>query len=252
MKNKEKILVKENAAQSSAFIEDFENKYISAINGVFDGIVELGIESPTRSMVLDAIKGNFDEIRSAYNEFTRGDLESVKTRAAKENLKELFARELQNFINKVNNLFSRTIGNTDSPEFPDFDTQSRNAGSLAELAESTWGHIPARSEDLIGFVDFDKTGRAFLSDVNKDKIRDLFSEFIDDPNEILILKTQKEVAGSLQTLINACEDFGIKTRADVNTVAFMRFFFDVSIEDGHYKVTPKELSRLTWLKEDKE
>lgn len=76
-----KILIEENAELANKHIQQVENEYIKRVGILANAIAGLGIGTPTKEQIIDAITNNSNDIQSVYDQ--SNSLEKEDTKAAR-------------------------------------------------------------------------------------------------------------------------------------------------------------------------
>lgn len=225
------FVLRENKAQSEAFISEMEVKYLPAIEAVYGVLEELGI-NPTKELISDAISGNCDSIEAAYRPIIEADknkFSGPKARLAMETMMKDNIRALQS---DVSEWFSGTVGNqyAGGPERQTFQ-------NLATLRDR-WGHVPMTDTTLLQFVDIDSQGVPIISEESRAQISRLFMEFATAAQQ-LIYEAQVKAARALEDLTGALIESGIPFDLELVPHLFIRRFFTVKNTDNEYEITPR-------------
>jgi hypothetical protein len=231
-KSEQRTVIRENEDQAKAFILEMEVNYIQAVIEVFDSLKELGIKSPSKSLLFDTIAGKIEPLQTAYDEITRSDIEGFKSQAAKDQMASIFADKLSGIRQQVKEMFSGDFGNQYAGgwNFPSFNDLIRN--------REKWGFFPMSDPKLYEFVEIIEDVPVIPEEA-KVRIMDIFRDYA-LPGEQIIVEKQVKAAAALKELTGALTEAGIHFDLEIFPQSFMKRFFDIlKDDDGNIEIAAR-------------
>lgn len=240
-------IIRENSEQAAEFLKQYETKYLSAVRSVSTALKNLGI-SPTKALVLSAIKKDFEEITDLYRDVVLQDENLFKTAQARAMVQRTFTQSIEGFKESVRQWFAGEIASDDIAvrNYTTFEI-------LTKKGTEKRGYVPMKSLSLFKFIEFDENGYPFLSDENKEEIVSAFRDYADDMDDKL-MKKQAEAAKALHDFFSTLAGTGVSVDFFFLTPTLCRYFtFEDS--DNKPKITPNpegllNLDRLRKVVED--
>lgn len=236
-KSKGAILLNANEEIALEFIDQLEKTYLPAVSAVSSGLKQLGIDTPSKSLIFGTIHANYEQLDATFHELTNADVMGLKSAVAREEMQSSLLKSLERFKDDVVKCFSGQVGNTKE--------QYANVGvfdSVDELFNSIHkiGSVPMSDPGLDQFIEVDEAGCPFVPDQAKQSIIESFKHFLDDPKELKIYAAQEKAAQALEDLIEALSENGIDI--DLNfgpQLFFWRYFESKNDEAGKCVVSAR-------------
>lgn len=215
-----KVLIAENAEKAEAFVNELENKYLTALRQIVVKVEALGLAAPDRGSLLDLINGKFEAIRSEFWKIAQPDCESFKSQPLREQARFAAEKSLQELLRSIPEMFSQTIDG-----------------------------ISLRDESFQAFIELDESGQPFISDPVREEIRESFREYISSAKIIRVHQAQEQASKSLQELIDSLASAKMDVELYHSRQMFLMSLFKLeAIRDEEsdlvigFKISPQKLN----------
>lgn len=220
-----KIVIRENAEQATAFIAEMKDKYLSAVTSFCIALDSMKVK-PTKGIFEAAIQGNFQYIDKAYKKASEQDLKMFATSEARSVVQAKFTQRMNTFKTSVQQWFSGYVGN-------DYSNSSHISSSFEQLLKkpNKQGSVPMNSITLVQFVTINSTGTPTITQEKEEAIRDAFRDYADS-QETAIIQAQKESAKALNKFFTALWDSGMRPSAYYSAPVLARYFRFEDAKDG--------------------
>jgi hypothetical protein len=233
----EKILLSSHEDEAKAFIDELSGKYLPACRTAIIGISKLGLGVPSKSVLFDIIDGNFESLRSAYDQMIQSDTKNFKSPIVQAQMGTAARNEFEEFRNTIPGIFSKKIAS--SP--------IRKKYSSERIERSL------NDKFFQQFIDCDASGVVFIPTQTLEKIGEFFKEYLIDARAVKIYQAHQEAGKAIQSFIDALRE---AENTELNTVLlylpgapwqFLASSFTVEVkkdEEGveitEFKVIPRQ------------
>lgn len=211
-----KILINEHSEKTEAFISEIENKYLNAVRTAYEGMLNLGIQTPDKKLLFAVIAGSFDSLSSKFWEICQPDIDGLSSIVAKTQMKTNLEAALEVFCESIPMLFAFEI-----------DGKSLSNSHFQK------------------YLEIDEKEGPFISDVTKESIRESFKEYIENDQHLKVFEVHQAAAKALQKFI---DEFSKSNLAQakfirINPGQTILSLFKVEIlENDKFSVVPGEIN----------
>jgi hypothetical protein len=231
MKAKEnQVIIRENRLEAESFIQQYEEKYLSAVNAVCLKLKSIGIVDFQLSTLKKCVSGNFEDIEKLFSKILETEKSKVDSNELRAIIESNMSIKFNGLIELVSNSFAGDLRND-----PFFGTECQNIIEEIKNIRSRLVIIPKQSLSLFEFIELNDQLEPV---VNEGKIRQLFSD-IATPKQTKVIEAQKQAAKYLTEMSDALIANG--QRHDFEFImSFARKFFTVKKDEnsGRFEVIP--------------
>lgn len=167
------VLVSEHQDEAQAFIQEVENDYLSLVTSVIAEIKSLGL-TPTETIVRAVLIDGPEILRGKYNAYAERDISRGSTPAAKAQMQHLHSETFTGFLQKLNPLLETNIGGK-----------------------------PVKNPMFQDLIVFDETLTPSLPKEGREKIMEMFKEYVSDPKLLKLRTASMEAAAGMQSFWQA-------------------------------------------------
>ena len=210
-----KVLLSENSEKAEAFISELGTKYLGAVRTAYEGMLNLGIQTPDKMLLFDVIARNFDSLSSKFWEICQPDIDGLSSIVAKTQMKTSLEAALEVFCESIPMLFAFEI----------------NGRSLSD---------PYFQE----YLEIDEKEGPFISDLTKESIRESFKEYIENDQHLKVFELHQAAAKALQKFVdeisksNLAKAQFIKVSPGITILSMFR----VEILEDKFSIIPGEIN----------